>query len=170
MSAYIGGHMRQISERSKSVFFLAILTFLGILGSSEIWAKPSYYGMRTQPLLLPTGCKLGWGPQYQSFDGRLGQIFEENGWQIIEFNPIQVCKAASKICTSQLPGPSCCLNACKQNNTDLSEKSQTGEAFDEAGYLACTEKCVGAPSYETESLKGKSQLESKIEMRFRGQK
>ena len=154
---------RCFSKRLSGLLALLALVFCGVLGSlfptdafaqAKAAALGSRYSIVRQHLSqLPTGCQLGWGPQFQSFDGHLGRKVVIGNREFIDFNPVRVCKAAAKICLSQLSGQSCCDNACRQHIIERPrpKTNEKGEKTDTSifmnGFIECTKRCPGVPTF-----------------------
>ena len=134
--------MRILRKAILLSFALSVFFGLGAVLSQR--AEGTGFSMKRNSLSqLPTGCQQGKGPQFRSFDGRLGLWTEENSRWFVDFFPAATCKEAAKVCTSQLAGQSCCKEACRQR-----EEQKNGQ-FDRRRYSECADRCIGLPSFKT---------------------
>jgi hypothetical protein len=136
------------------IFFFSLAEF------SLSLAQSRYYISRPNERHLPTGCQPGTGPQYQSFDPRLGSILEagSNGQRdLIIFHPVQLCRAAADICAGKLTGPQCCINACRQLHNVSAQKFDV-KTYQDPGYEECVSFCPNVPSFTSTRPELKNQL------------
>lgn len=138
--------------------------------SSGSKATGRFYQKRPKAIVLPTGCQLGFGPQYRSFDSTLGKTFKISGDTFVDFYPVSTCAAAAGICSSQLSGTSCCKNACRQQHSGRQvakvkvksgvaffpdgkfDPTGVGAIFDPEGYRQCESKCARVPTVRSKFL------------------
>ena len=141
-----------------SKFYVCLATFfcfLGALGINSAHAKGRLYGAKPMNSALATGCGLGMGPQYQSYDPRIGRFvgydtktghFVSTGdFKYVDFNPLTLCRKAASICESQPSGQHCCINACRQTFSGFDGNlSAVAQSF----FQKCTLKCPGLPTIQ----------------------
>ena len=125
------------------VFYAVLFCFLGTFGVTSAFAGGRLYGSRPSSFALATGCGLGMGPQYQSFDPNIGRFVTAGDIKYVDFNPITLCRKAAKICESQPSGQHCCINACRQTFAGFEAKVADGPEF---LFRKCTEKCPRLPT------------------------
>jgi hypothetical protein len=152
--------------RFSRFFIFQFVLFLCATVTATSMAAPRYFMLRSGAEQLPTGCQLGWGPQYQSFDGWMGRRIVIGSRDFFDFNPVHVCKAAANVCTSQMSGQSCCINACRQHNTGMGVRASAVVSIE--GFQECTKKCPGAPTFKTKSARRQlGLLEAPLSVRYR---
>ena len=56
------------------IFVLSFFCFFELFEPTAAVAKSRVYGSRPSGFALATGCGIGMGPQYQSYDPRIGRL------------------------------------------------------------------------------------------------
>ncbi len=136
-------------KRMLSALSLAFTTSLSFCLVQTAWAQrngPKTYATHQGGLLLPTGCPLGAGDQYQDVSPELGRIVTVGEKTWVDFNPVALSRRAADICHAQISGQGLCQNACGQ----LWVRDLIGtrnKIDDPAEFAKCIQKCPGVPTF-----------------------